>query len=80
MEYIWVSLLNRSEVLFWESTPKILFEQYDIYKKVNGLEEKKEEKVKEVYMKVLICFTYLIFLVEIKIKKGTILWLEVKKQ
>lgn len=50
MEYIWVSLLSRSEVLFWESTPKILFEQYDIYKKVNGLEEKKEEKVKEVYI------------------------------
>ena len=51
MEYIWVSLLNRSEVLFWESTPKILFEQYDIYKKVNGLEEKEKEKeVKEVYI------------------------------
>ena len=48
MEYIWVSLLNRSEVLFWESTPKILFEQYDIYKKVNGLEEKKEEKIKQI--------------------------------
>ena len=47
MEYIWVSLLNRSEVLFWESTPKILFEQYDIYKKVNGLEEKKEENKEE---------------------------------
>ena len=50
MEYIWVSLLNRSEVLFWESTPKILFEQYDIYKKVKVVEEKKEEKVKEVYI------------------------------
>ena len=50
MEYIWVRLLNRSEFLFWESTPKILFEQYEIYKKVNGLEDKEEEKVKEVYI------------------------------
>ncbi|MFR5643229.1 MAG: hypothetical protein ACLTK7_08690 [Clostridium paraputrificum] len=37
--------------MFWESTPKILFEQYDIYKKINGLEEKEENKeVKEVYI------------------------------
>ena len=50
MEYIWVSLLNRSEFLFWESTPKILFDQYNIYKFIHGLEEKKEEKVKEVYI------------------------------
>lgn len=50
MEYIWVSLLNRSEVLFWESTPKILFDQYSIYKTVHGLEEKEREKVKEVYI------------------------------
>ena len=50
MEYIWVSLLNRSEVLFWESTPKILFDQYNIYKFIHGFEEKKDEKVKEVYI------------------------------
>ncbi len=38
MEYLWHSVLNRKEC-FWSITPKNLFSQLDIYKKVNKIEE-----------------------------------------
>lgn len=38
MEYLWHSVLNRKEC-FWNITPKNLFSQLDIYKKVNKIEE-----------------------------------------
>ena len=38
MEYLWHSVLNRKEC-FWNITPKNLFSQLDIYKKVNKIED-----------------------------------------
>ena len=46
MEYIWSTIL-KSTTNYLYATPKNLFEQFDIYKKVNGLEEVKEEQPKK---------------------------------
>lgn len=46
MEYIWNTILKRA-TNFLYTTPRNLFEQFDIYKKVNGLEEVKEEQPKK---------------------------------
>ena len=44
--YIWCTLLHHNLDDFYMVTPRFLFEQYDIYLKMNGL-EKSEEKPKE---------------------------------
>ena len=46
MEYVWNTILKRT-TNFLYTTPRNLFEQFDIYKKVNGLEEVKEEQPKK---------------------------------
>jgi len=54
LQYIWNTLLNRSTD-FLKETPRNIMEQFDIYKKVNGLEEtteggNKKSKVVEKYI------------------------------
>lgn len=34
--YCYTSILNKSEDEFWESTPRKIFSQMDIYNKLNG--------------------------------------------
>lgn len=40
MEYIWTTTLKRND--FWNTTPKNFFDQFNIYKKVNKVEDKTE--------------------------------------
>ena len=49
MEYVHYTLLNRSDD-FYSVTPKTWFEQWAIYRKVNGLEEQEEKSAPNVFI------------------------------
>lgn len=43
-QYIWTTVLNRSEESFWKLTPRKLFEQIDVHIKYNTPKDKEEDK------------------------------------
>ena len=44
LEYIWYTILSRTGI-FENTTPRNLFSQFDIWKKINGMEEGKEKAI-----------------------------------
>lgn len=46
-QYIYCTILNRSEESFWKLTPRKLFEQIDVHIKYNTPKDKEEERKKE---------------------------------